>query len=342
MGERSALDALLDRARDAAEAAASVAELEAVRVEFLGKKGRITDELKKLGSLPLEERPAAGAAINVAKAAVNELLERRRAALDTAVMASRLASETVDVTLPGRSCEPGGLHPVTRILDRVGELFRSMGFGIETGPEIEDEFHNFDALNFKPDHPARAEMDTFYLKDHSLLLRTHTSPVQVRSLLKHGAPLRVIAVGRTFRHDYDVTHTPMFHQVEGLLVDKEVSMAHLRGILTTFMQSFFERELSLRFRPSYFPFVEPGAEVDISCLFCDGAGCRVCKQTGWLEVLGCGMVHPNVLKACDVDSETYTGWAFGIGVERLGMLRYGINDIRLNYDNDLRFLRQFR
>jgi phenylalanyl-tRNA synthetase alpha chain len=228
-------------------------------------------------------------------------------------------------------------------MERIQALFERMGFRIESGPEIEDEFHNFDALNFKPDHPARAEMDTFYLKDRPFLLRTHTSPVQIRSMLKVGAPIRVIAMGRTYRHDYDMTHTPMFHQVEGLLVDEGVSMAHLRGTLTDLMQRFFEQDdLKLRFRPSYFPFVEPGAEVDISCVFCHGSGCRVCKHTGWLEVLGCGMVHPNVLKACKIDPERYTGWAFGIGVERLGMLRYGIDDIRMNYDNDLRFLRQFQ
>ena len=336
------LKELIADAEGAIASAADLAALDELRVRYLGKKGLITQQLKSLGQLPAEERPVAGQKINEAKQRVAEELEARREALEASRLQERLAAEAVDVTLPGRGEEMGGLHPVTRILDRVSELFRGLGFGVETGPEIEDEFHNFDALNFKPDHPARADMDTFYLKDRPYLLRTHTSPVQVRAMRKRGAPIRIIAVGRTFRHDYDVTHTPMFHQVEGLLVDKDVSMAHLRGILTTFMQSFFERELKLRFRPSYFPFVEPGAEVDISCLFCEGEGCRVCKQTGWLEVLGCGMVHPNVLKACDVDPETYTGWAFGIGVERLGMLRYGINDIRLNYDNDLRFLRQFR
>ncbi len=336
------LKELIADAEGAITGAGDLAALDELRVRYLGKKGLITQQLKSLGQLPADERPAAGQRINEAKQRVAEKLEARREALEASRLQQRLAAEAVDVTLPGRGEEMGGLHPVTRILDRVSELFRGLGFGVETGPEIEDEFHNFDALNFKPDHPARADMDTFYLKDRPYLLRTHTSPVQVRAMRKRGAPIRIIAVGRTFRHDYDVTHTPMFHQVEGLLVDKDVSMAHLRGILTTFMQSFFERELKLRFRPSYFPFVEPGAEVDISCLFCEGDGCRVCKQTGWLEVLGCGMVHPNVLKACDVDPETYTGWAFGIGVERLGMLRYGINDIRLNYDNDLRFLRQFR
>ncbi len=336
------LDELRTRALADIAAAADLAALDEVRVRYLGKKGLITDQLKSLGRLPAAERPLAGQKINEIKQALATALDARKEVLGQAALATRLAAERVDVSAPGRGETPGGLHPVTLILDRVGELFKSMGFGIETGPEIEDEFHNFDALNFKPDHPARADMDTFYLKDRPFLLRTHTSPVQIRALKKRGAPIRIIAVGRTFRHDYDVTHTPMFHQVEGLLVDKGVSMAHLRGILTTFLENFFEQTLKLRFRPSYFPFVEPGAEVDISCLFCAGEGCRVCKQTGWLEILGCGMVHPNVLKACDVDPQVYTGWAFGIGVERLGMLRYGIDDIRMNYDNDLRFLRQFR
>lgn len=337
---------LVELVKEAAAWVAACDDLRALddlRVRYLGKKGLITEQLKTLGGLSAAERPAAGQKINEAKQQVSELLDARRAILEEEKLARELASETVDVTLQGRGELPGGLHPTTLIMDRIGELFRGMGFGVETGPEIEDEFHNFDALNFKPDHPARADMDTFYLRDKPLLLRTHTSPVQIRAMKRKGAPIRIIAVGRTYRHDYDVTHTPMFHQVEGLLVDKGVSMAHLRGILTTFLQNFFERDdLKLRFRPSYFPFVEPGAEVDISCLFCGGDGCRVCKQTGWIEILGCGMVHPNVLRAVDIDPEVYTGWAFGIGVERLGMLRYGINDIRLNYENDLRFLRQFR
>lgn len=340
------LDQLVNEAGKAVSESTDLRALDDVRVQYLGKKGLITEQLKSLGKLSAEERPAAGQKINEAKQRISEMLDARRAALEEEKLAKDLASETVDVTLPGRGEMPGGLHPATRIMERIGDLFRGMGFGIETGPEIEDEFHNFDALNFKADHPARADMDTFYLKreagEKPLLLRTHTSPVQIRAMKKRGAPIRIIAVGRTYRHDYDVTHTPMFHQVEGLLIDKGVSMAHLRGILETFLKNFFERDdLALRFRPSYFPFVEPGAEVDISCLFCEGKGCRVCKQTGWIEILGCGMVHPNVLKAVDIDPEIHTGWAFGIGVERLGMLRYGINDIRLNYDNDLRFLKQF-
>ena len=337
------LDQLIQEAQQRIAASESLATLDEVRVHYLGKRGVLTEQLKALGSLPPDARPSAGQHINQAKLTITTALDARRRELQARAVAAQLSAESVDVTLPGRGQEPGGLHPVTRILERVQALFGSLGFRMEEGPEIEDEFHNFDALNFKPGHPARAEMDTFYLKDRPLLLRTHTSPVQVRALLKYGAPLRVIAPGRTFRHDYDVTHTPMFHQVEGLLVDEGVNMAHLRGALTDFLQRFFERDdLRLRFRPSYFPFVEPGAEVDISCIFCDGAGCRVCKHSGWLEVLGCGMVHPNVLKACRIDTERHSGWAFGLGIERLGMLRYGINDIRMNYENDLRFLRQFR
>ena len=337
------LDSLISEAKSKAAACSTLANLDEVRVHYLGKKGVITLELQGLGKLPGSERAAAGQRINVVKQAVTELLDARKAELEQVDLAAKLASEAVDVSLPGRGQEAGGLHPSTRIMERIQTLFERMGFRIEAGPEIEDEFHNFDALNFKPDHPARAEMDTFYLKDRPFLLRTHTSPVQIRSMLRVGAPIRAIAAGRTYRHDYDMTHTPMFHQVEGLLVDEGVSMAHLRGTLTDFMQRFFEKDdLKLRFRPSYFPFVEPGAEVDINCVFCSGKGCRVCKHTGWLEVLGCGMVHPNVLKACKIDPERYTGWAFGIGVERLGMLRYGIDDIRMNYDNDLRFLRQFQ
>lgn len=337
------LENLVVEAEARIAACGSLAALDEARVHYLGKKGVLTEQLKALGKLSAAERPAAGQRINEAKQSVGEALDARKRVLEQADLAGKLAQEAVDVSLPGRGQEAGGLHPSTRILERIQALFERMGFRMETGPEIEDEFHNFDALNFKHDHPARAEMDTFYLKDRPFLLRTHTSPVQIRAMLKSGAPIRIIAAGRTYRHDYDVTHTPMFHQVEGLLVDEGVSMAHLRGTLTDFMQRFFEQDdLRIRFRPSYFPFVEPGAEVDISCIFCHGKGCRVCKQTGWLEVLGCGMVHPNVLKACRIDPERYTGWAFGMGVERLGMLRYGIDDIRMNYDNDLRFLRQFR
>ncbi|MEX2516714.1 MAG: phenylalanine--tRNA ligase subunit alpha [Gammaproteobacteria bacterium] len=338
----SDLKQLVDAANSRISAADDLAALDAIRIDYLGKKGSLTEQLKQLGKLPADERPAAGQAINVAKADVQSALEARKTELQQQALMQRLQAERIDVTLPGRGQQPGGLHPVTRIMDRVRRLFEGIGFEMAQGPEIEDEFHNFDALNIAASHPARAEMDTFYLRDFPLLLRTHTSPVQIRTMQAQGAPLRIIAQGRVYRCDYDVTHTPMFHQLEGLLVDENVSMAHLRGILTSFMQAFFEQDLKIRFRPSYFPFVEPGAEVDIECLFCHGEGCRVCKHTGWLEVLGCGMVHPNVLRAGNIDPEHYSGWAFGMGIERLGMLRYGINDIRVNFENDLRFLEQFR
>lgn len=258
-----------------------------------------------------------------------------------AAIAARLATERIDISLPGRGETRGGLHPVTRVRHRIEELFRRAGFEVATGPEIEDDFHNFEALNIPADHPARAMHDTFYFPDGSLL-RTHTSPVQIRAMLTSKPPVAVIAPGRVYRRDYDLTHTPMFHQVEGLLVDEGVSFANLKATLHQFMEAFFERDLSMRLRPSYFPFTEPSAEVDISCVFCGGEGCRVCKHTGWLEVAGCGMVHPNVFKACDIDSERFTGFAFGFGIERLTMLRYGVNDLRLFFDNDLRFLAQFR
>ena len=337
------LDDLIREAHRRIDTSTTLAALNDVRVHYLGRKGVLTKQLKSLGALPAAERAGAGQHINDAKRLVNEALDRRKQVLEQTELDAKLTAQALDITLPGRGHEPGGLHPVTRLLARVQTLFERMGFRMETGPEIEDEFHNFDALNFKLDHPARAAMDTFYLRDWPLLLRTHTSPVQIRAMLAYGAPIRVIAPGRTFRHDSDVTHTPMFHQVEGLLVDEGVSMAHLRGTLSLFLQHFFERDdLQLRFRPSYFPFVEPGAEVDIRCIFCDGGGCRICKQGGWLEVLGCGLVHPNVLRACKINPERYTGWAFGLGVERLGMLRYGISDMRMNFENDIRFLQQFR
>jgi phenylalanyl-tRNA synthetase alpha chain len=278
--------------------------------------------------------------INRAKEQVQEILELRRAELDQASLAAKLAGQRIDVTLPGRGQAPGGLHPVTRTLDRIEQLFCQIGFEIAEGPEIETEHYNFEALNIPAEHPARAMHDTFYFPD-GRLLRTHTSPVQIRVMAEREPPLRVIAPGRVYRCDSDVTHTPMFHQVEGFMVDTDVSFADLKGILHDFLQAFFERELDVRFRPSYFPFTEPSAEVDIACVICGGNGCRVCKHTGWLEVLGCGMIHPNVFAKVDIDNETYTGFAFGMGVERLTMLRYGVNDLRLFFENDLRFLKQF-
>jgi phenylalanyl-tRNA synthetase alpha chain len=337
----SDLDTLVQAAEADVAACTDVPALEAVRVRLLGKKGLLTEQLKTLGTLPPEERKAAGALINVAKERVQAALEARKDVLEAAAVEAQLAAGRVDVTLPGRGRGVGGLHPVTRTRQRIEQLFREAGFTIAEGPEVEDDFHNFEALNIPANHPARAMHDTFYFPD-GRLLRTHTSPVQVRSMQAAGTPpVRVIAPGRVYRCDSDQTHTPMFHQVEGLLVDEGINFGHLKAILHRFLERFFERDLAIRLRPSYFPFTEPSAEVDCQCVFCGGSGCRVCKQTGWLEVLGCGMVHPNVLKSCGIDGERYTGYAFGMGVERLTMLRYGVNDLRLFFDNDLRFLRQF-
>jgi phenylalanyl-tRNA synthetase alpha chain len=278
--------------------------------------------------------------INQAKDKVQQSLEARKLTLKDAQLNARLESEKVDVTLPGRGQHSGGLHPVTQTLQRIEALFSQLGFSVAEGPEIEDDFHNFESLNIPETHPARAMHDTFYFDAHTLL-RTHTSPVQIRTMEQQQPPLRVIAPGRVYRCDSDLTHTPMFHQVEGLMVDEAVSFADLKGILDDFLRNFFERDLEVRFRPSYFPFTEPSAEADIQCVMCGGAGCRVCSHTGWLEVLGCGMVHPEVFRHVGIDSEKYSGFAFGMGVERLAMLRYGVNDLRLFFENDLRFLQQF-
>ena len=335
------LNQLVSDAEKAINDAADLKSLDDIRVTFLGKKGSITERMKMLGKLPKEEKPAAGQAINVAKQAVQKSLEARKETLNNAELEAKLASETIDVTLPGRGQQAGGLHPVTRTMERIEELFSQMGFEVATGPEIEDEFHNFEALNIPETHPARAMHDTFYFPD-GRLLRTHTSPVQVRTMKEKAPPMRVIAPGRVYRCDSDITHTPMFHQVEGLMVDENVSFTDLKAILIDFLQKFFEQDdLSVRFRPSYFPFTEPSAEADIECVMCGGEGCRVCSHTGWLEVLGCGMVHPNVFKSVEIDNEKYIGFAFGMGVERLAMLRYGVNDLRLFFENDLRFLKQF-
>jgi len=335
------LNQLVSDAEKAINDAADLKSLDDIRVTYLGKKGSITERMKLLGKLPKEEKPAAGQAINVAKQAVQKSLEARKETLNNAELEAKLASETIDVTLPGRGQQAGGLHPVTRTMERIEELFSQMGFEVATGPEIEDEFHNFEALNIPETHPARAMHDTFYFPD-GRLLRTHTSPVQVRTMKEKAPPLRVIAPGRVYRCDSDITHTPMFHQVEGLMVDENVSFTDLKAILIDFLQKFFEQDdLSVRFRPSYFPFTEPSAEADIECVMCGGEGCRVCSHTGWLEVLGCGMVHPNVFKSVEIDNEKYIGFAFGMGVERLAMLRYGVNDLRLFFENDLRFLKQF-
>ncbi len=337
-----ALAALEQQAREALEKAADLKALDAVRVHYLGKKGVLTRQLKQLGTLPPEQRREAGQSINVAKKQVQEAIEARKLQLQQAELEAQLSAEKIDVTLPGRGQRSGGLHPVTRTLQRISRLFAGMGFESIEGPEIEDDYHNFEALNIPEHHPARAMHDTFYIDAHHVL-RTHTSPVQIRVMETRKPPFRIIAPGRVYRCDSDLTHTPMFHQVEGLLVDEKVSFADLKGMLEEFLKYFFERDdLGVRFRPSYFPFTEPSAEVDIECVICSGEGCRVCSHSGWLEVLGCGMVHPNVFRHVDVDNEQYTGLAFGMGVERLAMLKYGVNDLRLFFENDLQFLQQFR
>ena len=335
------LEKLVAQAQAAIQSATDHQSLDQVRVQYLGKKGEITDLLKGLGKLSAEERPQAGAKINEAKQALQSAINERKAALASAALAQQLASEKVDVTLPGRHGEVGGLHPVTRTMQRIEAFFANVGFAVVQGPEIEDDYHNFEALNIPSHHPARAMHDTFYFNAKTLL-RTHTSPVQIRTMESQQAPYRVICPGRVYRCDSDLTHTPMFHQVEGLLVDENVTFADLKGVLELFLREFFEKELAVRFRPSYFPFTEPSAEVDIECVICGGEGCRVCSHTGWLEVLGCGMVHPKVFAHVNVDTEKYTGFAFGMGVERLAMLRYGVNDLRLFFENDMKFLSQFR
>ena len=321
-------------------AAAAREEVESVRTRYLGRQGVVTDRLRSLGSLPPDARPAAGQALNRIKNAIQEAAQSRRAALSRAAEDAELEEGRIDVTLPGRGQRAGGLHPVTRTLERIETFFRRLGFDIVEGPEIEDDFHNFEALNFPAHHPARAMHDTFFFDD-GLLLRTHTSNMQIRVMAVQPPPLRVIAIGRVYRCDSDLTHTPMFQQIEGLVVDEQANFANLKGILASFCRHIFESDLDIRFRPSYFPFTEPSAEVDIQCVICKGAGCRVCGQTGWLEILGSGMVHPNVLANVGIDSERYTGFAFGMGAERITMLRYGVDDLRLFMENDLPFLRQF-
>jgi phenylalanyl-tRNA synthetase alpha chain len=335
------LTVITRQALDEVAACGDLAALEDARVRWLGKRGRITELLKTAGKLVASEGPEAVTRVQQARSDLEVKIMERRAEITRADIERKLVAERIDVTLPGRGEEAGGLHPVTKTRLRIEILFRRAGFDVVSGPEIEDDFHNFGALNIPPDHPARAMHDTFYFPD-GRLLRTHTSPVQIRALLEHGAPLAVIAPGRVYRCDSDMTHSPMFHQLEGLAVDENISFANMKAVLHGFLQAFFERDLAMRLRPSYFPFTEPSAEVDMSCVFCDGRGCRTCKHTGWLEISGCGMVHPTVLRASGVDPERYTGYAFGAGIDRLAMLRYGVNDLRLFFENDLRFLRQFR
>ena len=323
------LDEVIAKAQAEIEGVKDAAALDELRVQYLGKKGFFTEQMKTLGSLSAEERPAAGALINQAKEQVQSALNAKREAFQSAELNQKLAAETIDVTLPGRRLENGGLHPVTRTIERIERLFGELGFAVATGPEIEDDFHNFDALNIPAHHPARSDHDTFFFNP-SLMLRTHTSGVQIRTMEQQQPPIRIIAPGRVYRNDYDMTHTPMFHQVEGLLIDEKVSFTELKGILHDFLRNYFEEDLTIRFRPSYFPFTEPSAEVDV-----------MGKNGRWLEVLGCGMVHPSVLRSVGIDPEKYSGFAFGMGVERLAMLRYGVTDLRAFFENDLRFLRQF-
>jgi len=328
--------------------AQDLAALNDLRVRYLGKKGSLTEVLKGVGKLAPEERPVIGAHVNKVKKSLAEALDRAEASLGEAEKAKRIEAERIDVTMPGRSVARGTRHPLQQGLDELTAIFTQMGFDIAQGPEVEDEFHNFDALNIPPEHPARAMHDTFFLKeftDQPMVLRTHTSPVQIRAMQKFLAegnepPIAVVAPGRVYRCDYDMTHSPMFHQVEVFKVDRDVSLANLKGVLKHFLSAYFGKDLPIRLRPSYFPFTEPSAEVDIGCVLCDGKGCRVCKQTGWIEVLGSGMIHPNVLKAVGIDADVYSGFAFGLGVERMVMLKQGIPDLRLFFENDVRFLRR--
>lgn len=331
---------LLSNALAAIQNAQTLMDLDQVRVQFLGRKGLLTEYLQGLAQLSAEERPKAGQEVNKAKAALQEAIEKHRQELDSQALEKRLLEEKLDVSLPGRRQSIGTAHPVTRVLERIEKLFTAAGFTVAEGPEIESDYNNFEALNMPANHPARAMHDTFYISDNTVL-RTHTSTVQIRVMKEQQPPFRVIAPGRVYRCDSDVTHSPMFHQVEGFVVDTDISFAHLKGVMHDFLQRFFEAQFAVRFRPSYFPFTEPSAEVDIQCVMCTGKGCRVCKQTGWLEVGGCGMIHPQVLTNVGIDKEKFSGFAFGMGVERLAMLRYGVNDLRLFFENDVRFLRQF-
>jgi phenylalanyl-tRNA synthetase alpha chain len=334
------LEPLLAKSREEIARAYTLVDLDAIRVRLLGKSGEVTAKLKMLGSLEPEVRKAAGARINIAKDELHGALEARKSALEVEQLAKKLASDAIDVTLPGRGQAPGGMHPVSRARRRIETIFRAAGFDVAEGPEIEDDWHNFEALNIPANHPARAMHDTFYFADGKLL-RTHTSPVQVRVMETRSPPIYVIAPGRVYRCDSDLTHTPMFHQLEGLVVDEGISFANLKAILLGFMRAFFEVDVNIRLRPSYFPFTEPSAELDVSCAACGGNGCRICKNTGWLEMCGCGVIHPNVLRGVKIDAEKYTGYAFGMGIDRMAMLRYDVKDLRMFFENDLRFLKQF-
>lgn len=333
-------DSLLADALQAINDSSDEKSLESLRVEYLGKKGSLTALLKNLGQLAPEERPAAGEKINVVKRQIQDAIETKKVSLVEESLTAQLSQESIDVSLPGRRQSQGGLHPITITIDRITSIFESSGYDVAEGPEIEDDYHNFEALNIPSHHPARAMHDTFYVSPGTVL-RTHTSPVQVRVMEGGKPPFKIICPGKVYRCDSDITHTPMFHQVEGLLIDEKVSFADLKGTVIDFLHAYFEKDMPVRFRPSYFPFTEPSAEVDMGCVSCGGKGCRICSHTGWLEVMGCGMVHPSVLEMSNIDSEKYNGFAFGMGVERLAMLRYGVGDLRTYFENDLRFLRQF-
>ena len=334
------LEELLKSGRQAVSTAENETLLQDVRVRLLGKKGELTAIMKGMGQLTSEERPIIGALANQVKEEIESLISARQEVLKESAIESRLSSESIDVTLPGRRARKGSKHPITLVTEEVSAIFASLGFGIEEGPEVEKDFYNFEALNIPKDHPARDMQDTFYIND-DVVLRTHTSPVQIRTMLKNDPPVRVIAPGTVYRRDSDLTHSPMFHQIEGFLVDRDVTFGDLKGILSTFVTRYFGSGIGVRFRPSFFPFTEPSAEVDMQCVICGGGGCRVCKNSGWLEILGSGMIDPEVFKSVDYDSEKYSGFAFGMGIERIAMLKYGVNDLRLFFENDLRFLSQF-
>ncbi|SDE13640.1 phenylalanyl-tRNA synthetase, alpha subunit [Desulfuromonas thiophila] len=334
------LESMQTQARQAFDAAGDEAQLQAIRVQYLGKKGALTAIMKGMGSLTAEERPVVGALANQVKDALEDLCEQRLLELRQQALTQRLQREKIDVSLPGRRHRCGTKHPVTLVTEQLVEIFSSLGFAVAQGPEVEKDFYNFEALNIPKDHPARDMQDTFYITADEVL-RTHTSPVQIRSMLAQRPPLRIIAPGTVYRRDSDLTHSPMFHQIEGFLVDEGITFADLKGVLTAFITAFFGDQVGVRFRPSFFPFTEPSAEVDVACVICRGSGCRVCKQSGWLEILGSGMIDPAVFAAVDYDASRYSGFAFGMGLERLAMLKYGVNDLRLFYENDIRFLRQF-
>lgn len=334
------VDKLLKEALKAVEKAQSLKELDEVRVRYLGKKGTVTGLLKSLGSLPADKRPKAGETVNSARKAIEKALKERKEGIAAAEGDRKLLAQRTDISLPGVFSEMGNRHPVNLVMEEILEIFRGLGFSVRTGPEVESDYYNFEALNIPKNHPARDMQDTFYIDDDTVL-RTHTSPVQIRTMESEEPPLRIVSPGKVYRVDYDVTHSPMFHQVEGFLVDEKVTFGDLKGVLVEFVHQFFGEETPVRFRPSFFPFTEPSAEVDIGCVLCRGRGCRVCSDTGWIEILGSGMIHPEVFRCVGYDNERFSGFAFGMGVERVAMLRYRIDDIRLFYENDLRFLRQF-